>query len=115
MNHSNPVRNMNFQQINPSGIHNQIPDQGVSNQQVENHNLKKKDEINFEKLFITVLEFKQEAFKSLKVFSDFFKNYLNRNVSGNNTKEIIKFIEKIEENKNKISESKFLKIFNFQM
>ena len=29
---------------------------------------KKKEEINFEKLLIGVLEFKQEAFKSLKVF-----------------------------------------------
>jgi hypothetical protein len=71
-----------------------------------NPNEKKKHEMNYEKLFISILEFQQEASKSLKVFTEFFQNYLNKNDFCNKTKEILGFVQKMEENKKTICESK---------
>jgi len=71
-----------------------------------NPNEKKKQEMNFEKLFISILEFQQEASKSLKVFTEFFQNYLNKNEPCNKTREILGFVQKMEENKKFICESK---------
>jgi hypothetical protein len=67
----------------------------------------KKDEINFEKLYMSSMEVKQEVQKTLSLFQDFFNNYIRQNQSCDST-EIIKYLNQMEGNKRKIIFSKKL-------
>jgi hypothetical protein len=58
----------------------------------------KKEEINYEKLFMNILELRQESEKSLEIFSEFFRNYIKNNESCNTT-QILNFLRHTEENK----------------
>ena len=83
-------------QPNPQG--NPQPNQ----QAKSSHN---KEEMNFEKLYMSIMEMKHESEKSLKIFAEFFKEFIEQNKSCNPT-EILKFIKDIENNKQKINSSK---------
>lgn len=70
---------------------------------MENHDEnKKKDEVNYEKLFINIVELKHESKKTIEIFSQFFNNYITKNESCN-SKEIMELISQVEENKKAIT------------
>lgn len=63
----------------------------------------KKEEIDYQQLFMNITELEIEADKSLQMFHDFYNIYIHNNKSCN-TQEIFKFLNSIEDNK-KIIES----------
>lgn len=62
---------------------------------------------NFEKLYMNIVELKQEALKTFSIFSSHFKENLLSDPS-TNTKEINAFLDQIQENKAKIAEGKII-------
>jgi hypothetical protein len=66
---------------------------------------KKKEEPNYEKLYVNIIELKQEASITFKIFSDFFKNFISQNSSCSNTRELMQMISSLEENKKIINKS----------
>ncbi len=93
-----------------------------NNNQARKSNNKKKDANtptpteapNFEKLYISIAELKNESNSTFTMLNDFFREYLSKN-ENSSTNDILAFIEHYHENENIIKNSKdlFFKIIFF--
>lgn len=68
---------------------------------------KKKEEPNYEKLYINILDLKNDSTKSLRIFSEFLRNFIKNNLRDKYDGSM-KLINVIKENKQVMRNSKGL-------
>jgi hypothetical protein len=79
----------------------------------DNYNEIKKEELNFERLYICIMDLGKDSQKTLEIYSQFFREFISKNGSCN-SKEISTFLEQIEDNKKIINQSNyFINDLNF--